>query len=126
MSIGARFRQLRHHLKLSQDEIGAACGDATKSLVSQWESDKTAITMDRLAQLRQHHRFSIDWVITGEGAMISEGMYVADPRIAAIAATLLHAMEDGREYLVEKTQKEIDGDLELIARASAQAKANDR
>lgn len=124
MTIGARFRQLRLHLKLSGDDIGSIC-DVTKSMVSQWESDTSIPTVERLLALRSKYKFSLDWVLTGEGTMTQDGLYIAEPRVAAIASTLLHAMEDGQEYLVERTQKEIDADLQFIAQATAHAKAKD-
>lgn len=50
-----------------------------------------------------------------------DGLYVSEPRVAAIASTLLHAMEEGQEYLVERTQKEIDAGLQFIAQATVDA-----
>lgn len=94
-------------------------------MVSQWEQNTSTPTVDRLLMLRSKHRFSIDWVLTGEGEMIPSGLYVTEPRVAAIAATLLHAMEDGQDYLVENTQKGLDASTKLAAEAAARAKAKD-
>lgn len=124
MSIGARFRQLRLHLNLSGEDVGTICG-VSKGMVSQWESDKSTPTVERLLALRSEHKFSIDWILTGEGTMITDGIYVAEPRVAAIATTLLRAMEEGQDYMVEHTQKEIDADLQFIAQATAHAKTKD-
>lgn len=123
-TIGSRLRLLRRHFKLSGDALGEIC-EVSKGMVSQWEQNTSTPTVDRLLMLRSKHRFSIDWVLTGEGEMIPSGLYVTEPRVAAIAATLLHAMEDGQDYLVENTQKGLDASTKLAAEAAARAKAKD-
>ena len=55
--------------------------------------------------------------------MVPSGLY--DPRIAAIANTLRLAMQEGKEYLIENTQKNLDASTELAAQATALAKKND-
>jgi transcriptional regulator with XRE-family HTH domain len=124
MTIGERLQQLRKHLRLTQEDLGAIC-DVSKGMVSQWEGDISVPTVERLLALHTRHRFSIDWVLTGDGDMIQTGLYVAEPRIAAIAATLLHAKEDGQDYLIENTQKSLAASTELAAQATAHAKAKD-
>lgn len=122
MTIGSRVLELRKHLELSGDKFGEICG-VTRGAVSQWEHDLTKPTTENLIKLREKHYFSIDWVLTGEGTMVPSGLY--DPRIAAIANTLRLAMQEGKEYLIENTQKNLDASTELAAQATALAKKND-
>lgn len=65
MSIGARIRQLREQNKLSGEKFGELCG-VTKGMVSQWESDTSTPSTDRLIELRKHLVFSMDWLISGD------------------------------------------------------------
>lgn len=118
MDIGTRFRQLRTHFKLSGEKVGAICG-VTKGMVSQWESNISSPPTERLLALREKYPFSLDWLLTGDGEMISSGLYVTNPRIAAIATML---QNEGAPYLVEKIQKDIAADIELM---HAAARAND-
>lgn len=99
----------------------------TRGAVSQWENDLTRPTLDNLMKLREQRRFSIDWILTGDGEMVpsDKGLYVLDPRISAIASTLMRCMEERRDYIVDATQKELAASIELGERAEARAKAND-
>ena len=76
--------------------------------------------------LAAKHPFSIDWVLLNKGTMRSEGLYVTDRKIAAIAKTLIQAQQEGKGYLVEKTQKDLAADAEFIAQGTANAKAKER
>lgn len=73
--------------------------------------------------------FEARWIVTGKGpqrsAPAGEGLYVTDKRVALIAKTLLQAQQEGKEYIVEATQKDLDTTTELAARAAAHAKAKD-
>jgi len=126
MDMGSRIRKLRKHLELSGDKFGEICG-VTRGAVSQWEKNSTKPTIENLLKLRDQHHFSIDWVLTGEGTMVpvTSGLYVGDPRVAAIAISLLHAMEEGQDYLIENTQKSLDASTELAAQAIAGIKTRD-
>ncbi len=66
MSIGKRIRQLRTAHKLNQDQMAEICG-ATKSAVSQWESDDTTPTLANIILLQDRLGFSMDWLISGIG-----------------------------------------------------------
>lgn len=126
MTMGARIRALRAHLVISGDKFGELCG-VTRGAVSQWENDLTRPTLDNLMKLREQRRFSVDWILTGDGEMVpsDKGLYVLDPRISAIASTLMRCMEERRDYIVDATQKELAASIELGERAEARAKAND-
>ena len=130
MDIGTRIRQLRTHLMLSGDKFGELCG-VTRGAVSQWETNLTKPTIENLIKLRSNHYFSIDWVLTGDGKMVPdnmppEGLYITEPRVASIAAALMQAMQEGRGYLIDSTQKNLDASTELIAQAAASANKKDR
>lgn len=99
--------------------------EVSKGMVSQWESDTSIPTVERLLKLHARHKFSIDWILTGDGTMIPEGLYVTDKRIAAIAETLLVAMEEGQDYLITNIQQSLDASTELAAKAAASAKKKD-
>lgn len=117
MSIGARFRQLRQHLKLSGEQIGEICG-VTKGMVSQWESDTVTPPTDRLIALAEKHNFSMDWILLEKGAMIPDGLYVSDPKL--IAACQL--MEPMSEYAKDAAVKDVAQIAELVARTKANGK----
>lgn len=66
MNIADRLKQLRAAHDLTQDQFAEICG-ASKSAVSQWESGATQPSLTSLIALQQRLRFSIDWLVTGEG-----------------------------------------------------------
>lgn len=100
--MGARIIRLRKAQKpepLSQEALGALCG-VTKSAVSQWESDTTAPNLQTILQLRSRLRFSLDWLLTGEGDMNGGFTYDADPLIARVVTAMQHMKEEDERYLV--------------------------
>ena len=66
MTIGKRIKALRTKHELTQEQFGEIC-DASKSAVSQWESDQTQPTISNLLALRAKLPFTIDWLLTGTG-----------------------------------------------------------
>lgn len=96
MSIGARFRQLRLHLELTGEEIGAICG-VTKGMVSQWESDDGVPTTERLLALANVHPYSIDWLLTGHGEM-DQALHLSEPLHKLI--TRVATMTEREQYRV--------------------------
>lgn len=77
MSIGARFRELRLHLELTGEEVGAIC-DVTKAMVSHWENNDNVPTTERLLALANKHPYSIDWLLTGHGEM-DQAFHLSEP-----------------------------------------------
>lgn len=65
MDIGFRIRVRRAELGLTQDQLGEKCG-ATKSAVSQWESNTTQPSVETLLLLRDALGCSIDWLLLGK------------------------------------------------------------
>lgn len=85
MSIGKRTRQLRTAHGLNQDQMAEIC-DATKSAVSQWESDDTTPTLTNIIRLQDRLGFSMDWLISGIGANTGESEQTR--RLAELYAAL--------------------------------------
>lgn len=88
MTIGERFRELRLHLKLTQDQIGEMCGDATKGLISQWENDLLIPPSDQLIALSDKTAFSIDWLLNGRGEMFEPHLSDAAKHIVNKLSTM--------------------------------------
>lgn len=124
MGYGQRLKAAREAAGLTQAQLAEKAG-VSQPTISQLENSETTDGSIYTAQFAHHCGVSAIWLADEIGNMVPTGIYVSDPRVAAIASTLLHAMEDGQEYLVERTQKEIDADLQLIAQAAAHAKAKD-
>jgi transcriptional regulator with XRE-family HTH domain len=120
MSIGARFRQLRQANSLTQEQIGEHCG-VSKGMVSQWESDAGIPAAERLLALRQHVKFSIDWLLTGEGDMKpgGAGIFITDRKLV----TALQLMEPLPEYGKDAAIKNLTEISELIDQATHPGKA---
>lgn len=123
MRYGQRLRTARGNL--TQAALSERSG-VSQSLISQLETSETATGSEYTNRLARALGVSPDWLADEIGEMRPSFVMVSEPRVAAIASTLLRAMEDGKEYLVERTQKDLDADLELIAQATARAKTNDR
>lgn len=64
--MGTRIRQLRKMHKLTQAQLGEMC-NASKSAVSQWESDQTLPTLANILALHDRLAFSLDWLLAGDG-----------------------------------------------------------
>lgn len=54
--------------------------------------------------------------------MIPSGLYITDPKIIAIATML---KQERAPYLIDKIQKDLAADIELMRAAGADAKAKD-
>lgn len=123
MRYGERLEAARKHANLTQAQLAAKAG-VSQPTISQLETSMTTEGSLYTAQFAYHCNVSAIWLADEIGEMVPSGLYVQDPRVAAVAATLLLAMENGQEYLVERAQKEIDDDLELIQKATAHARAS--
>lgn len=72
-------------------------------MVSQWESDTSIPTTQRLLLLRKRVKFSIDWVLTGEDEQ--HPAYPTKP-IQHVVETML-AMDIGEQYLVARLADQV-------------------
>jgi transcriptional regulator with XRE-family HTH domain len=124
MLYGQRLKRARDHAKLTQAKLAELAG-VSQPTISQLEQSESTDGSVYTAQFAYHCGVSAIWLADEIGEMIPTGVYVSEPRVAAIATTLLHAMEEGREYLVESTQKNLDASEELAAQATARAKGKD-
>jgi len=111
MTLGARILQLRNHYRLTQAAFGEIC-NAGKSAVSQWESDATIPETDKLLRLREKLTFSLDWLLTGAGAMT--GAPTLDPH----RQKLLLVAEQLPDYAVVRLTEEGASFAQLIEQAS--------
>jgi transcriptional regulator with XRE-family HTH domain len=66
--MGPRLIELRRRYKLSQSKLGELCG-VTKAAVSQWETGISTPEIKKLMELRSKLKFSLDWLMTGEGEL---------------------------------------------------------
>lgn len=114
MSIGARIRQLRLANQLSGTKFGELCG-VTKGMVSQWESDQSVPSTDKLMELHKKLDFSFDWLLNG-----IEAYTTADPKIIATAK----AMEQSAEYVKDAAVQAVLTTCELAKRAKENGKGN--
>lgn len=131
-TLADRLRTERKSAGLTQTELAKKSGLKHQSHIANLENEyrKGSTHLPNIADALGLHAI---WLKNGTGPKylkaeqsIRDGLYVTDPRIVAIAQTLLRAMEEGNDYLVEKTQKELDLGNEFIAQATARAKAKDR
>lgn len=122
MLYGERLKKAREHAKLTQSKLAELAG-VSQPTISQLEQSASTDGSVYTAQFAYHCGVSAIWLADEIGEMLPSGLYVSEPRVAAIAATLLHAMEEGQDYLVETTQTLIDAESKLVAQATAHAKA---
>lgn len=64
MTIGARIRQRREQLGLSQDDMAEKVG-VRREAVSQWERDETSPKKSRLRELAEFLRCDMGWLLDG-------------------------------------------------------------
>jgi len=65
-TIGSRLIQLRKNLKMSQDNVGQACGGLSKSTVSNLEKDGSDPSAKTLIALAELFGVSEKWIMTGQ------------------------------------------------------------
>ena len=94
----------------------------SQPLISQLENSETATGSEYTPRLARALKISVDWLADEIGEMIPQYETVTDPRIVALVRML---QQEEAPYLVEKIQKDLAADIELMRAATAQAKAND-
>ena len=67
--INARMRLVRDALELSNTDIARGSG-LTRAYISRVVNDQTNVGVDLLLYLSKQHAVSIDWLLTGQGAMM--------------------------------------------------------
>lgn len=96
--IGERLREARDQLGLSQGPFGASIG-VTVNTVSNWERGAAHPPADKLALIRKKYAIDLNWLMTGEGAMMTQAECGAatstEPVKADILQQNLEAVEDG-------------------------------
>lgn len=128
--IPKRIQIIKEELGLKTDvEFGRLAG-ASKGMVNHWLNETVkSIAPEYAYKLEENTGFSAKWIQLGEGPQrcqrAGEGLHITDQKIARIAETLLLAQQEGRAYLVDATQKDLDTATELEAQAAAHAKAKD-
>lgn len=119
MRYGERLKKARG--ELTQAAVAEESG-VSQSLISQLENSTTATGSEYTPRLARALKVSVDWLADEIGEMRPTSYTITDPRIAAIARML---EEERADYLVDKIQKDLAADIELMRAATARAKAND-
>ncbi len=70
-SIGARFRKMREYTGLSQKETGLIF-DMNQSNIARIEKGIVSPNMAICDYFRTHYNINMNWLITGEGEMVTE------------------------------------------------------
>jgi transcriptional regulator with XRE-family HTH domain len=122
MKYGERLRAARKHAKLSQAALAEAVGIAQPSVQYLEDIANDAQGSEHTARFARVCKVSADWLSDEIGEMEPTSYMITDPRIAAIARML---EEERADYLVDKIQKDLAADIELMRAATARAKGND-
>ena len=62
-TIGGRLKELRLEAGISQEKLAKELHFGSKSMVSQYESNKRAITIDALLEFSQRFNVTTDWIL---------------------------------------------------------------
>jgi len=119
MRYGERLKLARG--AMTQAELFKISG-VNQSLISQLENSMTATGSEYTPRLARALGVSVDWLADEIGDMIPTTYTITNPRIASIARLL---EQEAADYLVEKIQKDLDADIELM-RAAARAQIRNR
>jgi len=68
MSVGKRLKEFRIMKKITQEGLASLLKIATKN-ISDYETGKTAPSLQSLQTIRNTYNLSLDWLLTGEGSM---------------------------------------------------------
>ena len=64
-TIGGRLKELRLKAGISQEQLAKELHFGSKSMVSQYETNKRAITIDALLEYSQRFNVTTDWILKG-------------------------------------------------------------
>lgn len=64
-TIGGRLKELRQKEGVSQEQLAKELHFGSKSMVSQYESNKRAITIDALLEYSNRFDVTTDWILKG-------------------------------------------------------------
>lgn len=64
-TIGGRLKELRQREGISQEQLAKELHFGSKSMVSQYESNKRAITIDALLEYSKRFDVTTDWILKG-------------------------------------------------------------
>ncbi|WP_425087796.1 XRE family transcriptional regulator [Stappia sp.] len=79
---GARIRQLREKLQLTQDGFARMLGGVTRGAVGNWERDQ-GIKEENIELIAERTGVSYEWLATGRGSMDPHDIVVPAPQSAA-------------------------------------------
>ena len=65
-SMGARIKEIRKKLQLSQEAMGEILGSG-KSYISAVENDKSKLSIESLVKLLVNHQVNINYILAGVG-----------------------------------------------------------
>lgn len=126
---GERVRFIFDKLGLEKSFVAKNIGCEPQAIFQWISRPDTNIKNPLLFKFADLTGYEARWIAVGEGprerCAAKEGLLVTDPKVAKIAQILLAVQEEGKEYLVEATQKDLDVAVELDAQAAAHAKAKD-
>lgn len=120
MKYGERLKAARDHAGLTQKQLADAVKISQPTLSGLETGD--AIGSSFTVQLARACGVSPDWLADEVGDMLSTAYTITDPQIIAIAMML---QQEQVPYLVDKVQKDLASDIELLRAASdARKKGN--
>jgi transcriptional regulator with XRE-family HTH domain len=76
-SVGARIRDARQHLNLTQDALARACG-VSRSAVAQWETGRAGQLSAKLPRIADALGLSVDQLLQGQALPADTGASTGD------------------------------------------------
>lgn len=92
-TIGDRIKQLRKKENLNQVDF---CNriNLGQSRLSEIESNKNKPSYDTLLAIKKEFNISIDWLMTGEEAIISDNVYISKQELSEMEDELLRVFKE--------------------------------
>lgn len=72
--MGARIKEIRKKLNLSQEALGEVLG-AGKSYISACENDKSKLSVESLVKLLVNYRVNVNYILAGVGNPILQSKF---------------------------------------------------
>lgn len=127
-TLGKRLKEERESKSLTQKALAkkSGCSQTTIADIERGRNDASA----KLPTIASVLGLNAYWLETGKGpkhadassTIDADGLYITDPKLVAIVRMIQQAEAP---YLVDKIQKDLAADIELMHAATARAKAND-
>lgn len=104
-TLGAKLLQLRHHWRLSVEELAAHLG-VSKTAVSKWEADKSIPSLENTIKICNYFQITIDDFIRGvQGLCSLKVEAIQKSKYHTIDSKIIETLITNQEKIIKLSKK---------------------